>query len=256
MNLPDPAKLERWSEAAGALLGGCENASSAELDLKQFLLSRIDSAQLNDRQAIDESTSLALKSLLPIADTEIDFALAVGAAWLDGRRSRGESRPQLWEPVVSGRDLDAQEFPRLTGETLIGLIGRASREVLIVTGYLDPLGAKSLLPSLKAASNRGASIEIGALSDLVRDDALDLLENELHGDGVRFARLNRDAGFPHLKVLVIDSRQAYLGSANFTHPGMSDNVELGALVEGPGVEVVRHFVQLQLNDVKERVTSK
>lgn len=175
----------------------------------------------------------------------------MGNAWLFGRSSKASVSPQAWAPVVSGRGLDPQEFPRLTGETLIGLIGKASREVLIVTGYLDSGGAKSLLPSLKAAAKRGATIEVGVLTDLVRDNALELLEKELQGDEVRFARLNRRAGFPHLKVLVIDSRQAYLGSANFTHPGMSDNVELGALVEGTGVEAVRHFVGLQLRELEE-----
>ncbi len=43
--------------------------------------------------------------------------------------------------------------------------------------------------------------------------------------------------FPHLKLLVVDSARAYIGSANLTYAALTTNYEVGALVYGESVRV-------------------
>jgi len=170
--------------------------------------------------------------------------VATGVAWVLGRASVPLGRGS-WSPVVSGTDLDPRSYPRLTGETVVALIGQAHRELLIATAYIDGGGARALLPSLAAAAARGVAIEFAAVERLARDGAIDLIERELAASRATLdiRRLDDVAGFPHVKVLVADRERAYLGSANFTFPGMTSNFELGALVEGEDVKLVHEFVR-------------
>ena len=45
-----------------------------------------------------------------------------------------------------------------------------------------------------------------------------------------------------MKVLSVDTRAAYIGSANSTLRGLSTNFELGAVVEGPAVATIDAFL--------------
>jgi phosphatidylserine/phosphatidylglycerophosphate/cardiolipin synthase-like enzyme len=185
-----------------------------------------------------------LRDLLPVEEETLQSALALGRAWVLGRRSVPPADGS-WAPVVSGIGLDPKSFPRVTGETLIAMIGKARREILITTAYVDGGAIASLLPSLEAAAHRGVSVVFAAVRTLERDNALALLETEFASKrlaGLTVKRLETVEGFPHLKVLVADGRSAYLGSANFTWAGMTTNFEIGALVEGSAVEAIRSFV--------------
>jgi phosphatidylserine/phosphatidylglycerophosphate/cardiolipin synthase-like enzyme len=146
---------------------------------------------------------------------------------------------------VSGTRLDPRSYPRLTGETLVALIGQAHSELLIATAYVDGAGVRALLPSLRTAARRDVAIEFAAVERLARDNAIERLEEELRSIQARYEirRLSDVVGFPHVKVLVADRRRGYLGSANFTFPGMTSNFELGALVEGDDVKLVYEFVR-------------
>lgn len=235
--------LGRWAAAAGAVLTEAPDLDTECDHLRAYLAGDAGPNQL----AVGRATVEMLRPLLPSAKADIDQAVELGRAWVRGRRSVRPAQG-TWAPVVSGRDLDPRTFRRLTGETLIGLLGRASAEVIVATAYLDGDGAGALIPSLRAAARRGVAIEFAAVERLVRDGALDILENALSAFSVRVRRLGTETGFPHLKVLVVDARVAYLGSANFTFQGMSSNFELGALVDGEGVEAIRLFVRSLLDD--------
>jgi phosphatidylserine/phosphatidylglycerophosphate/cardiolipin synthase-like enzyme len=182
--------------------------------------------------------------LLPTTDAELNTAVATGVAWVLGRASLPLVHGS-WSPVVSGVDLDPRSYPRLTGETVVALIGQARHELLIATAYVDARGARALLPSLTAAAARGVAIEFAAVERLAREGAIDLIERELAASKatVDIRRLDDLAGFPHVKVLVRDRERAYLGSANFTFSGMTSNFELGALVAGEDVKLVHEFVR-------------
>lgn len=46
----------------------------------------------------------------------------------------------------------------------------------------------------------------------------------------------------HMKALVADARQAYVGSANFTWGGLGQHAELGIRLEGPAVAEIEHLL--------------
>ena len=51
--------------------------------------------------------------------------------------------------------------------------------------------------------------------------------------------------WPHLKVVTVDGRAAYIGSANITGPGLvGRNLELGVLVRGQQVEAIERTLDL------------
>ncbi|MFQ5750388.1 MAG: phospholipase D-like domain-containing protein [bacterium] len=53
----------------------------------------------------------------------------------------------------------------------------------------------------------------------------------------------------HAKCLISDRYIAYIGSANFTHPGLAGNLELGLLVEGYSATQIASFWEY-LIDIK------
>lgn len=238
------AAAERWAAAAGALLLRCPAPQVAGSILAMYLGGQTGLDDALREAGVDWIALEMLRPLLPSAQPDAGNAVELGKAWAAGRRSVPPT-PGSWSPVVSGIGLDPRTFPRMTGETLISLIGRAEREIVVATAYVDGGAVRSLCQSLVAAGKRGVSIVFAAVRRFERDDALAVLEaaftaEQLPSFTVR--RLETADGFPHLKVLVVDGRAAYLGSANFTFAGMTTNFELGALVEGPDVEAVRSFV--------------
>jgi phosphatidylserine/phosphatidylglycerophosphate/cardiolipin synthase-like enzyme len=184
-------------------------------------------------QSVDD-----FRALFPAEPTMLTAAASSGAYWALGHRARPE-RPERWFPVMSGTDLDPDEFDRRTGETLIGLIARARDRLRLFSAYVDAGGLRALAPGLSAATSRGVWIDMVTVRRLERDGAPDVLRSlvEAEGDGsrLRIHRLQGMAWFPHLKLLTADSTAAYIGSANMTFAGMTTNFEVGALVEGAPV---------------------
>lgn len=240
----DAAIHRQWAAASGAVLLRCPDPDAAAAVVARHLQGEAELDQALRDAGVDRATLDMLRDLLPAEEAPLNTALALGRAWILGRRSVPPADGS-WAPVVSGVGLDPKSFPRVTGETLIAMIGKARREILIATAYVDGGAITSLLPSLASAARRGAKIVFAGVRKLERDNALATLEAEFASrglTGLTVKRLETLEGFPHLKVLVADGRAAYLGSANFTWAGMTTNFEIGALVEGSGVEAIRSFV--------------
>jgi phosphatidylserine/phosphatidylglycerophosphate/cardiolipin synthase-like enzyme len=56
----------------------------------------------------------------------------------------------------------------------------------------------------------------------------------------------------HMKALVVDSRQAYVGSANFTRGGFGYHAELGVLLEGPSAMKVERLLLTLAEEMRSR----
>lgn len=242
---PSEAVQRRWAAASGAILLRSPDLDAAAAIVLRHLQGEIGLDDALQSVGVERAAVDMLRDLLPAEQSALENALSLGRAWVLGRQSIPAASGS-WSPVVSGIGLDPRSFPRVTGETLIAMIGKATREILVATAYVDRGGITSLLPSLVSASRRGVAIIFAAVRKLERDDALAVLEGEFAArglNGLTVERLETDDGFPHLKVLVVDGRAAYLGSANITRAGLTSNFEIGALVEGQsGVEAIRSFV--------------
>jgi phosphatidylserine/phosphatidylglycerophosphate/cardiolipin synthase-like enzyme len=157
-------------------------------------------------------------------------------------------------------DHDAVDFGmRQITSRLLELCGDATDELVITSPFLEADGVDWLLPGLRGALERGVNVTI--------------ISRELHPEEPNFEALrslarNRSslpgtlalydyyaADSPdaaptytlHSKVLVVDDTQAYIGSANFTKYGFSENLEIGAVITGSQVA--------NLSSVLARVTA-
>jgi phosphatidylserine/phosphatidylglycerophosphate/cardiolipin synthase-like enzyme len=143
--------------------------------------------------------------------------------------------------VVTGRGLDRKTFERHTAETLVSLTIGATSRIRLFTPFVDSGGIAAIAHALAAASARRVSVTFGYRVAADRMSAVRELQREVeHSGDRRFFRivpLPESEIFPHLKLLAIDGRRAYIGSANVTYSGLTDNVEIGAIVEGTAVVV-------------------
>ena len=185
-------------------------------------------------------------ALLPTDPKQLELVLACGAAWALGVRNASPESSATWRPVVSGIGLGPPSFPKRTGETLVQLIMSSRHSLRMAPAYLDAPAAIYLGPSIAAATKRGVDVSLLLVEQLEKDGACNELMAILEGQGnptkFRLIRAKADDWFAHMKVLSVDRRSAYIGSANTTMAGLSTNFELGALVEGRGVEIIEAFL--------------
>jgi len=130
---------------------------------------------------------------------------------------------------------------------LLNLCRESEESLVLVSPYLEVSGMDWLFPGLEGALERGVD--------------LTLVSRELEEGGPNFRAIERlvavaeecdgeltvydyyqprpDSDKPlytlHSKVLLVDDDTAYLGSANFTKYGFSENLEVGAVLQGSEV---------------------
>lgn len=176
--------------------------------------------------------------LIPGAIINLEGALALVDA--EGERSARD----VWTPVATIPDFrtltQVAARIRQTAGTVFSLIERASTELWIVTPFLDPASVQFLTAPLASALGRGVVVRI-LTSEVNRHLAMELLDG-LHSEEGQLRLWFADDALTelgmHAKAVVCDRRRAYLGSANLTSYGMKKHFELGALLEGPSVEIL------------------
>lgn len=142
---------------------------------------------------------------------------------------------------------------------LLGLCRESEDSLVLVSPYLEVGGIDWLFPGLEGALERGVD--------------LTLVSRELEEGGANFRAIERlvkaaeecegrlavydyyqprsDSDKPlytlHSKLLLADDDVAYLGSANFTRYGFSENLEVGVVLEGGDVsqlgKLLRHVIE-------------
>lgn len=143
---------------------------------------------------------------------------------------------------------------RLTLGVLTQLIASAQQYVILSVPYVqenDSVGTPIYL-ALQSALTRGVDIEI--VSTLVGLQAIAKkgLQKGAKGNlsfyqpsaNVR----NKHRLGSHAKLCVCDGRQAYVGSANLTMPGLSHNLEIGVLVHGKPAHQIESFWRLAFEE--------
>ena len=223
--------------AAGKVL--CEILRSPSLDTRRVRTAGFEPVLVD-----------SLRRKLPRDSREIEIACASGAAWVLGRRSA--TTEESWEAVASlpGKSPLPDGLRRTTGETMIGLASGARRRIRLAAPYVDESGVGFLCDSISAATRRGVMVELfdPVYWEPARAAARILLEAVAAFGDPRKMRLvysTEDAPFSHLKVMLVDGRAAYVGSANLTAAGLAGrNLELGVLVYGRQVSVVERILDL------------
>jgi phosphatidylserine/phosphatidylglycerophosphate/cardiolipin synthase-like enzyme len=114
------------------------------------------------------------------------------------------------------------------------IISKAEREILLLTPFWDLPTLKNLL---RCTLSRGTKPELVILlvqmdknSPHLQDiiDSISTYWPEMHVRVFLHTVQSSDqASYPHAKCLIVDRISGYLGSANFTEPGMTGHFELG-----------------------------
>lgn len=116
----------------------------------------------------------------------------------------------------------------------------AAETEIIVLGYELSDG-----PTVERLARRASlGVRVDLIVDATQTSVDRLRESWPAGGGV--ARIFRTTASPfgrtrrlHAKCVIVDGRQALVGSANFTKSGLGTNLELAVLLEGPEVRRLR-----------------
>jgi len=176
----------------------------------------------------------------------IALALRVGLASAE-RADACRARPVWTGPGAQGRQ-------RLTAAVLHELVAGARERVLVVSFAAHTLA--SVAADLHAAVDRGVAVDVLFETASDSDGGYEAWDDRPFGaiDGIRRWRWpgeRRDPGaLLHAKALVIDGRRVLVGSANLTRRALTENLELGLLVDDAGLAQAIEAHVRQLIDIR------
>ncbi len=142
--------------------------------------------------------------------------------------------------------------PRIpsVASTMAKLITKAENEIWIVNPFFDEFATAHLQLYLNDAVKRGVDVKIitrpsskseGNIASIKY--LLTSLENPQRMEIRTFYTTERDTWYSiHSKILLIDEKQCYIGSANITEGSFNKNFEMGVVVTGKCVESVYSII--------------
>jgi phosphatidylserine/phosphatidylglycerophosphate/cardiolipin synthase-like enzyme len=125
----------------------------------------------------------------------------------------------------------------LLSET-IELIQRAEDELVLMSPFLAEEAYDQLRPALRTAAGNGATLTLITRYLTYAEDKewnrefVECVRNDSDlASSLRTYEYTDDETWTtfHAKIVIADGEQAYLGTANLTHRGLTDNLELGVL---------------------------
>lgn len=158
-------------------------------------------------------------------------------------------------PPYLRKSLDREGVPE-TAEVLVRLVSEARRRIVIASPFLDK-GFDRLVPTLVRFATGGGNFVL-LTRDLIDQDSRnarvvrDLRRKCGDESGLEVVSWDEEGLGLHMKAAVMDSRLAYVGSANFTWGGMGQQAELGVLLEGPSVAGIERLLDLLAVELRDR----
>ena len=128
---------------------------------------------------------------------------------------------------------------RQTAGVLLGLIDRSVHRLSLAAPFIDESAVEFLREAVVTAMKRGVRVDVltssgyGRVMRPVVDDALG--DAACRVNVTELETIISSLG-SHAKVLLVDEREAYVGSANLTGAGLGRHVEIGVELSGPQVE--------------------
>lgn len=186
----------------------------------------------------------ACTRLLAAASTE-QVRLLLAGALRGAERATAQHRSESSVEVVWTGPSSTVTTGRLTAAVIVGLIEEARRDVLLI-GYAVH-SEPSVLRELQRAAARGVEITLvlERHADNPAYSASGLAFPGLDARRLAWPLHARPAGVSslHAKVLVVDGRNALVGSANITGSALERNLECGLLLRGEQARTIREHVR-------------
>jgi phosphatidylserine/phosphatidylglycerophosphate/cardiolipin synthase-like enzyme len=162
-----------------------------------------------------------------------------------------EPENQLLATIPQEENLyNSKDFGRLTLE-LKDIISSAEHRIIIMNPFFSSLALDQIRPALSRAVKNGATIEIitryltykTAENQYNSRFIRNLLEETEIADEITLYEYTDDENTTfHAKMAIADDK-AYLGTANLTHKGLGDNLELGIIFRDQTVTKLSKLVE-------------
>jgi phosphatidylserine/phosphatidylglycerophosphate/cardiolipin synthase-like enzyme len=151
-------------------------------------------------------------------------------------------------------ELDPEMFAPLHGN-LLELIRSANDRLVLMSPFLSKRAYERLRPALHTAADNGAAVTVVTRYLTYGDEDYNrefvrTIENDslLASQTTSYEYIDDDTWTTfHAKIVIADGTQAYLGTANLTHRGLKDNLELGVIFEDKIAERISLLVQSLMN---------
>lgn len=169
------------------------------------------------------------------ATTAASFGMDGLLSTLASQIKRCDSEIVLLSPFFEG-----EGFGRLA-DVLLDALERGV-ELTIVTRYLSDTDSHNyhvIKSFMDRVAEQGVTSHVSLVDYTVWDDSTPVEERTQDGENPRFTL--------HAKVMLFDSRAAYVGSANVTDYGFDRYLELGVLLEGAKVTPFRELCTVLLD---------
>ncbi|AFZ73743.1 phospholipase D-like domain-containing protein [Natronobacterium gregoryi] len=136
------------------------------------------------------------------------------------------------------RALDQSMFKALH-DNMLSLIRSAEDNLVLMSPFLSERAYRRLRPALHTATDNGADVTVitryltygGDDGEYNRKFVTEVLEDRYLGNYTTCYEYIDDETWTtfHAKLVLADNHTAYLGTANITHKGLGDNLELGVI---------------------------
>jgi phosphatidylserine/phosphatidylglycerophosphate/cardiolipin synthase-like enzyme len=113
--------------------------------------------------------------------------------------------------------------------SLLSLINNAKSSVEI---YNEEMSDSDVISALETAAKRGVNVEV----DMTYSNNWKSAFQKLSSSGVHVRTFSSDASiYIHAKMILVDDKEAFVGSENFSTGSMDDNRELGIIINEQGI---------------------
>lgn len=238
-----PAELD-------GLRASLEYLHHADREVTPEALRSVAPCDLSDSDAEDIVYQLAVEAIMDDSDLDVTALREafVGAKLVAAQESPPENTLVATIPYED-RALDPKMFAPLHGN-LLNLIRSADERLVLMSPFLSERAYERLRPAIHTAVDNGADIALitNALTygdnDHNRDCARSLLTDDRIGPHATAYEYVDDETWTtfHAKIVIADGDRAYLGTANLTHPGLGDNLELGVIFRDSTAERFSNLV--------------
>lgn len=182
-----------------------------------------------------------LASFQDVTARDVRVALAT-LAQACSARYMGEERVE----VVCTAPSDLGVPVRATFATSLEMV-RAAREEVLVVGYVVTEGAAKLIEQL-AVARRDRRVSVTLVGNRIENQLITLRNMWPSGSPPpnilsRHADPSDEMSALHAKLLVCDRRAALVTSANFSHHGLHENIEIGVKIQSASVRQLVEFVE-------------